>query len=85
MSNVKRFDSIFGYGGVGKPTGLILDLSKWDVTNGESFSKFASIITTLDISSFGENQKLNTGMEYIDVTDIKNLIIDGKYVNILGV
>lgn len=82
VSNVKRFDNIFGYAGAGTPTGLILDLSKWDVTNGNSFSDFAELITTLDISSFGENERLNNGDITISISHVKNLIIDGKYVDL---
>lgn len=59
-----------------------LDLSKWDVRNGISFKKFIGGVDTLDISSFGENTKLNTGVISLGVCVINNLIIDGKYVSL---
>lgn len=59
-----------------------LDLSKWDVRNGISFEKFIGGVDTLDISSFGENTKLNTGVISLGVRVINNLIIDGKYVSL---
>ena len=57
-----------------------LDLSKWDVRNGTSFENFIGSFDTLDISSFGENTKLNNGVISLGVRVINNLIIDGKYV-----
>lgn len=59
-----------------------LDLSKWDVRNGISFKRFIGGVDTLDISSFGENTKLNTGIISLGVRVINNLIIDGKYVSL---
>lgn len=59
-----------------------LDLSKWDVRNGISFENFIGGVDTLDISSFGENTKLNTGVISLGVSVINNLIIDGKYVSL---
>lgn len=59
-----------------------LDLSKWDVRNGISFENFIGGFDTLDISSFGENTKLNTGVISLGVRIINNLIIDGKYVSL---
>lgn len=59
-----------------------LDLSKWDVRNGISFKNFIGGLDTLDISSFGENTKLNTGVISLGVRVINNLIIDGKYVSL---
>lgn len=59
-----------------------LDLSKWDVRNGISFANFIGGFDTLDISSFGENTKLNNGAISLGVRVINNLIIDGKYVSL---
>ena len=59
-----------------------LDLSKWDVRNGISFENFIGGVDTLDISSFGENTKLNNGVISLGVHVINNLIIDGKYVSL---
>ena len=59
-----------------------LDLSKWDVRNGISFERFIGGVDTLDISSFGENTKLNNGEISLGVRVINNLIIDGKYVSL---
>ena len=59
-----------------------LDLSKWDVRNGISFENFIGGVDTLDISSFGENTKLNNGEISLGVSVINNLIIDGKYVSL---
>ena len=59
-----------------------LDLSKWDVRNGISFKNFIGGVDTLDISSFGENTKLNNGEISLGVRVINNLIIDGKYVSL---
>ena len=81
VSNVTNFDAIFFNGSSGKKA-IDLDLSNWDVRNGISFGAFAYRINTLDISSFGENEKLNTGQTAISLNRINNLIIDGKYVRI---
>lgn len=78
-SNVRRFNGIFNNYSYAD-TVLNLDLSKWDVRNGTAFDNFASNMNTLDISSFGENEKLNNGQLSLDCKTIKNLIIDGKYV-----
>lgn len=59
-----------------------LDLSKWDVRNGISFENFIGGVDTLDISSFGENTKLNNGVISLGMSVINNLIIDGKYVSL---
>lgn len=61
---------------------LNLDLSKWDVRNGTDFSSFADAINILDISSFGENEKLNNEKLSLGCNHINNLIIDGKYVSL---
>ena len=61
---------------------LNLDLSKWDVRNGTDFSRFAVAINILDISSFGENEKLNNEKLSLECNTINNLIIDGKYVSL---
>ena len=81
VSNVTNFNAIFFNGSSGKKA-IDLDLSNWDVRNGISFGAFAYRINTLDISSFGENEKLNTGQTAISLNRINNLIIDGKYVRI---
>ena len=59
-----------------------LDLSKWDVRNGTNFSSFVAYINVLDISSFGENEKLNNGNLRLSCSNVNNLIIDGKYVTL---
>ena len=57
-----------------------LNLSNWDVRNGTEFRLFGYYLNTLDVSSFGENEKLNTSNKTLFVRFIDNLIIDGKYV-----
>ena len=79
-SNVQSFNSVFGCIHTGDTPQYNLDLSKWDVRNGNSFSDFARFLNTLDISSFGENKKLNNGELSLECSYINNLIIDGKYV-----
>lgn len=83
VSNVTNFDGIlrssvqnFYY------SYKSLDLSKWDVRNGSTFSNFASCFITLDVSSFGENILLNNDVISLGVGYINNLIIDGKYVSL---
>lgn len=84
VSNVINFDHTFdGIGGFDYAY-KSLDLSKWDVRNGNSFVEFASSFITLDVSSFGENTKLNNGTIKLGVRYINNLIIDGKYVSLSG-
>lgn len=84
VSNVINFDYTFdgieGFNYAYKS----LDLSKWDVRSGNSFVGFASSFITLDVSSFGENTKLNNGTIELGVYYINNLIIDGKYVSLAG-
>ena len=79
-SNVQSFNSVFGCTITGDIPQYNLDLSKWDVRNGNSFNDFARFLNTLDISSFGENKKLNNGELSLECSYINNLIIDGKYV-----
>ena len=83
-SNVTNFSKTFSSEGRNKS--LNLDLSKWDVRNGTSFSDgysfFAQNMNTLDISSFGENKKLNNGDLKLSCNMLNNLIIDGKYVRL---
>lgn len=80
VSNVKYFTRTFysPFSGTGY---LNLDLSKWDVRNGTNFGLFAEFVNTLNISSFGENEKLNNGTIGITIHCV-NLIIDGKYVTL---
>ena len=78
VSNVTNFEQTFDASGNSKK--LNLDLSKWDVRNGTNFSAFATNMNILDISSFGENKKLNNVELLLEVDTINNLIIDGKYV-----
>ena len=81
VSKVTNFYQIFYNASV--ITGVLnLDLSKWDVRNGTKFDYFASNIDTLDVSSFGENEKLNNGNLNLGCRYINNLIIDGKYVSL---
>ena len=82
VSNVTNFNQTFSNGGYSSFSNLNLDLSKWDVRNGTYFNTFASCINILDISSFGENTKLNNGVISLGVRVINNLIIDGKYVSL---
>ena len=79
-SNVQSFNSVFDCTHTGDIPQYNLDLSKWDVRNGNSFNDFARFLNTLDISSFGENKKLNNGELSLECSYINNLIIDGKYV-----
>ena len=79
-SNVQSFNSVFFCTHTGDTPQRNLDLSKWDVRNGTSFEFFANFFNILDISSFGENEKLNKGKLRLECNDINNLIIDGKYV-----
>lgn len=79
-SNVTTFSNTFYSEGLDRS--LNLDLSKWDVKNGIDFSYFASNMNTLDISSFGENKKLNNGNLELECDGLNNLIIDGKYVTL---
>ena len=83
VSNVTDFSCIFYYYYYFKNStnNVYLDLSRWDVRNGTNFSRFASYINTLDISSFGENKSLNDGTYEIGIYYINNLIIDGKYIH----
>ena len=79
VSNVTDFSNTF------QTSGSInyskkLDLSKWDVRKGTTFSSFAADLDTLNISSFGENIRLNTGYTMYMSGGITNLIIDGKFV-----
>ena len=79
VSNVTDFSNTF------QTSGSInyskkLDLSKWDVRKGTTFSSFAANLDTLNISSFGENIRLNTGYTMYMSGGITNLIIDGKFV-----
>ena len=80
VSNVTDFSNTF------QTSGSInyskkLDLSKWDVRKGTTFSSFAADLDTLNISSFGENIRLNTGYTTMYMSGgITNLIIDGKFV-----
>lgn len=46
------------------------------------FFGFARYINTLDISYFGENEKLNNGQLSLQCGNLNNLIIDGKYVSL---
>ena len=80
VSNVTNFSNIFDtYSNVYFKKNTV-DLSNWDVRNGINFKTFARYFRILDISSFGENEKLNDGTYCINLYDIENLIIDGKYV-----
>lgn len=82
-SNVTSFLSTFNSSGyIPNNEKINLDLSKWDVRNGSDFSSFAYSMNILDISSFGENKKLNNGMLKLGCSNLNNLIIDGKYVTL---
>ena len=81
-SNVREFNGVFYSALFSVNTYINLDLSKWDVRNGTAFDNFASNMNTLDISSFGENKQLNTGVTHVFIRYINNLIIDGKYVSL---
>lgn len=82
VSNVTNFNSTLKPETYYYKSDKNLDLSKWDVRNGISFKNFIGGVDTLDISSFGENTKLNTGVISLGVRVINNLIIDGKYVSL---
>ena len=80
VQNVINFQSCFGTSSSIGVSKLVLDLSKWDVRKGIEFRWFAEDLNTLDVSSFGENESLNKGDQFLGVFHVKNLIIDGKYV-----
>ena len=82
VSNVTNFNSTLEPEMYYYKSDKNLDLSKWDVRNGISFENFIGGVDTLDISSFGENTKLNNGKISLGVRVINNLIIDGKYVSL---
>ena len=80
VQNVINFQSCFAASSSTGVSKLVLDLSKWDVRKGIEFRWFAEDLNTLDVSSFGENESLNKGYQFLGVFYVKNLIIDGKYV-----
>lgn len=80
VQNVINFQSCFATSSTIGVSKLVLDLSKWDVRKGIEFRWFAEDLNTLDISSFGENESLNKGTQFLGIFYVKNLIIDGKYV-----
>lgn len=80
VQNVINFQSCFATSSVIDVSKLVLDLSKWDVRKGTEFGWFAEDLDTLDVSSFGENESLNKGTNFLGIFYVKNLIIDGKYV-----
>ena len=80
VQNVINFQSCFATSSTTGVSKLVLDLSKWDVRKGIEFGWFAEDLNTLDVSSFGENESLNKGDQFLGVFYVKNLIIDGKYV-----
>ena len=80
VQNVINFQSCFAASSTIGVSELVLDLSKWDVRKGIEFGWFAEDLNTLDVSSFGENESLNKGDQFLGVFYVKNLIIDGKYV-----
>lgn len=83
VSNVTDFSSCFYYNEYYTDASAVnLDLSKWDVRKGTNFYEFIGYMNILDISSFGENEALNSGKIDITIAAIQNLIIDGKYVSI---
>ena len=82
VSNVTDFSECFFYNEYYTASTVNLDLSKWDVRKGTNFNHFIGYMNILDISSFGENEALNSGKNEITVVAIQNLIIDGKYVSI---
>ncbi len=83
VSNVTDFSECFYYNEYYTDASTVnLDLSKWDVRKGTNFDDFIGYMNILDISSFGENEALNSGEIEITITAIQNLIIDGKYVSI---
>ena len=82
VSNVTDFSECFYCNEYYTASTVNLDLSRWDVRKGTNFDYFIGSINILDISSFGENEALNSGKNEITVVAIQNLIIDGKYVSI---
>ena len=83
VSNVTDFSECFYYNEYYTDSSTVnLDLSKWDVRKGTKFYKFIGYMNILDISSFGENEALNSGKIEITIDAVQNLIIDGKYVSI---
>lgn len=80
VQNVINFQSCFSATSIIGVSKLVLDLSKWDVRKGIEFRWFAQDLNTLDVSSFGENESLNKGDQFLGIFYVKNLIIDGKYV-----
>lgn len=80
VQNVINFQSCFSSSSTIGVSKLVLDLSKWDVRKGIEFRWFAQDLNTLDVSSFGENESLNKGDQFLGIFYVKNLIIDGKYV-----
>lgn len=80
VQNVTNFMSCFAMSSTIGVSKLVLDLSKWDVRKGIEFRWFAEDLNTLDVSSFGENESLNKGDQFLGIFYVKNLIIDGKYV-----
>ena len=83
VSNVTDFSECFFYNEYYTDASTVnLDLSKWDVRKGTNFNDFIGYMNILDISSFGENEALNSGKTEITIVATQNLIIDGKYVSI---
>lgn len=83
VSNVTDFSNCFYYNEYYTDASTVnLDLSKWDVRKGTNFDDFIGYMNILDISSFGENEALNSGKIDITIDAAQNLIIDGKYVSI---
>lgn len=83
VSNVTDFSECFYYNEYYTDSSTVnLDLSKWDVRKGTNFDDFIGYMNILDISSFGENEALNSGNLEITIVAVQNLIIDGKYVSI---
>ena len=82
VSNVTDFSECFYCKTYYTASTVNLDLSRWDVRKGTNFDYFIGYMNILDISSFGENEALNSGKNEITVVSIQNLIIDGKYVSI---
>lgn len=82
VSNVTDFNRCFFNNKYYTDSTVNLDLSKWDVRKGTKFNDFIGFMNILDISSFGENEALNSGENEISIAAIQNLIIDGKYVSI---
>lgn len=82
VSNVTDFSECFYYDEYYTHLTVNLDLSKWDVRKGTNFNHFIGCVNILDISSFGENEALNSDKTQITIVRVQNLIIDGKYVSI---